>query len=69
MGKDKNFFKGTTCECGYYNHESNVKKYGTCKLCGKVLDKKAKFDYEMYCRLRLWKEQKTRNKYGTYNEL
>lgn len=43
------------CECGYQNHVENVRKYGTCKLCGKTLDKKAKFNYEMYVKLRLWR--------------
>lgn len=43
------------CECGYENHVENVKKYGTCKYCGKVLDSKAKYNYEMYVRLRLWR--------------
>ncbi len=46
------------CECGYQNHKENVKRYGTCRCCGKVLDQKAKFDYEMICRLRLWKNKK-----------
>lgn len=54
--KDKKFLKGVKCECGYFNQEENIKRYGTCKLCGKVLDQKAKFDYEMFCRLRLWRK-------------
>lgn len=44
------------CECGYYNHKDKIQKYGTCKLCGKVLDKKAKYDYEMNKRLKLWRK-------------
>lgn len=44
------------CECGYQNHLENVKRYGTCKFCGSVLDKKAKFNYEMYTKLRLWRK-------------
>ena len=44
------------CECGYYNHKDKIKKYGTCRLCGKVLDKKAKYDYEMNKRLKLWRK-------------
>lgn len=44
------------CECGYQNHIENVKKYGTCRFCNKVLDHKAKYKYEMYCRLRLWRK-------------
>ena len=46
------------CECGYQNHEYNIKKYGTCRSCGKVLDKKAKFEYEMVCKLCLWRRKK-----------
>ena len=45
-------------KCKYQNHEENVKRYGTCKLCKTVLDEKAKFEYEMYCRLRLRKGKK-----------
>jgi len=45
------------CECGYCNHKDNVKRYGTCRGCGKVLDKKAKFNYEMYTKLRLWRKR------------
>lgn len=52
--KDNSFLKGTKCECGYFNQEHNVKRYGTCNGCGKILDPKAKFEYEMVCRLRLW---------------
>lgn len=44
------------CECGYQNHKENIMRYGTCKFCGKVLDKKAKFDYEMYCKLKRWRK-------------
>lgn len=45
------------CECGYNNKWFNVKKYGTCTRCKKVLDKKTKFEYEMYNRLRLWRSK------------
>lgn len=44
------------CECGYSNLKKNVMRYGTCRLCGKVLDPKAKFDYEMYVKLRRWRK-------------
>lgn len=45
------------CEaCGYYNQKFNVDRWGTCKRCNKVLDEKAKFEYEMFCRLRLWRK-------------
>ena len=43
------------CECGYNNQPENVKHYGTCTRCGKVLDERAKFRYEMYNKLRLWR--------------
>ena len=42
--------------CGYQNHKENVRKYGTCKLCGKTLDPKAKYNYEMFIRLRRWRK-------------
>ena len=52
------FIDGTKCDnCGYFNQKCNVDRYGTCKLCGKTLDKKAKVDYEMFCRLRLWRKK------------
>lgn len=43
--------------CGYYNKKYHIKKYGVCNRCHKVLDKKAKFEYEMFCRLRLWRKK------------
>lgn len=49
--------KNIKCECGYCNHEYAIKIYGTCLLCGKVLDKKAKYKYEMNKRLRLWRKK------------
>ena len=45
------------CECGYQNHKTAIQTFGVCKGCGKVLDPKAKFNYEMYCRLRLWRKK------------
>ncbi len=56
--KKKKFLPLITCECGYNNQLENVAKYGTCRLCGKVLDEKAKFNREMYIRLRLWRDKK-----------
>lgn len=44
--------------CGYNNSEKNVNKYGTCTGCRHVLDEKAKYKYEMVCRLKLWKGKK-----------
>lgn len=43
--------------CKYQNHEYNVLKYGTCKLCGRILDKKAKYRYEMFVKLRKWRKK------------
>lgn len=74
MKKYKEELKGIKCDCGYFNQEENLKKYGTCRGCGKVLDQKAKFDYEMFCKLRLWKRKgntKQQSRYGSkkYSEL
>jgi hypothetical protein len=57
MKKDKKFVELITCECGYNNQPENVAKWGTCKGCGKVLNKKIKYRYEMYQRLRLWRKR------------
>lgn len=54
--KWKNDLDNIICECGYANHKDMIQLYGTCKRCGKVLDPKAKYKYEMYCRLRLWRK-------------
>lgn len=53
----KDFLDNVICDCGYHNHKDAVKRFGTCKLCCKVLDPKAKFDYEMFCKLRLWRKK------------
>lgn len=58
MKKRQKIIPLVTCECGYNNQPHNIKKYGVCKGCGKVLDKKAKFDYEMFCKLHLWRNKK-----------
>ena len=44
--------------CDYNNKIYNVEKYGTCTRCGMTVDKKAKYKYEMACRLKLWKGKK-----------
>ena len=70
MGKDRSFYeKMIQCpRCGKWSKKDFIEMYGTC-LCGEVLDEKAKFRYEMFCRLRLWrhknyrKDQIERNKY------
>lgn len=43
------------CECGYNNKLKNINFYGTCTCCGKILNEQAKFRYDMYKKLRLWK--------------
>lgn len=45
------------CECGYQNKQENVQRYGVCRLCGKVLDEKAKFKYDMNKKLKLWRDK------------
>lgn len=57
MKKDKKLIPLVTCVCGYNNQPENVARYGTCRGCGEVLDKKAKFNYEMYSKLRLWRKK------------
>ena len=58
MKKEKVKIEFVTCDCGYNNHPDNIKKYGSCRRCGKVLDPKAKFEYEMVCKLHLWRNKK-----------
>ena len=53
--KKKVFTEHIICECGYNNQPWNVRNYGTCTSCGKVLDQKAKYKYEMNKRLKLWR--------------
>lgn len=55
MGKEKGELQLVVCECGYNNQLYNVKFFGTCTRCRKVLDPRAKFRYEMYKKLRLWR--------------
>ena len=56
---DKSFDELVKCDkCGYNNKKFNIEKYGTCLRCGSVLNKKAKFDYEMFCKLRMWRNHK-----------
>lgn len=57
MKKDRKIIPLVKCECGYNNQPWAIERYGTCKLCGKVLDEKAKFHYEMYDKLRLWRKK------------
>lgn len=47
--------KHIICECGYQNKPFNVKIWGTCTRCRKILDEKAYFKYQMNKKLRLWR--------------
>lgn len=58
MKKKRKYVEFVTCECGYNNQPENVARYGTCRGCGKVLDKKVMFQREMNKRLRLWRKKK-----------
>lgn len=40
-------------DCGYANARYNYLSYGTCTRCGKVLNEKTKFMYEIKSRLRI----------------
>lgn len=55
MKKDIKPLDNIKCECGYQNHKENVQVFGTCRGCGKVLDSKAKYKYEMNKKLKLWR--------------
>ena len=43
-------------KCGKWSKKTYVQQYGTC-LCGEVLDEKAKYKYEMFVRLHLWRKK------------
>lgn len=58
MKKDDFLNKYVKCECSYNNNVERLKIYGTCLRCGKVLDKEAKFKYEMNKKLKLWRNKK-----------
>ena len=58
MSKEEFYSQFVICECGYHNKKNQIKKYGTCNFCGKVLDPRAKLEYEIVCRCRLWKDKK-----------
>lgn len=61
MKRKKNFNEtNIKCQCGYSNHKGLVDIYGTCKLCGAVLDPKAKYRYEMRKKLYLYPGTKRR---------
>ena len=45
---NKNFVKCP--KCGYLNRKEAVAKWGTCLSCKNVLDKRAKFRYDLITR-------------------
>lgn len=53
-GTNEDFMKKNfiTCTCGYNNKISNIKTYGTCLRCGKILDDKANFNRQLFLRMR-----------------
>lgn len=56
--KEKDIFENMIkCpKCGKWSRKSYVEIYGSC-LCGEILDEKAKYKYEMFKRLRLWRNK------------
>ena len=42
----------TICSCGYNNKNKYVKTYGSCLKCGKILDKKAYFNRQLFLKMR-----------------
>ena len=59
MKKEK-FPEFVVCEkCGYNNHPRNVQIYGSCLRCRHVLDKKVKFEYDMFNKLKMWRGKKS----------
>ena len=58
MKKKNKYIELIKCpKCEYCNQIENAKKYGTCTRCGAVIDPKAKFEYEMVTKLRLWRKK------------
>lgn len=62
--KEERYKYKIRCKCGYWNKIDYVNIYGTCLRCGETLNSKAKFKYEMYDRLKLWRYDHNRRKYG-----
>lgn len=57
-------FNLTKCpKCGRYNYNGYVVKYGKCKVCKSVLDKKADFKYTMIRKLHLFKTKQAGHLY------
>lgn len=60
MEKKEIINKNIKCECGYQNHPENIQKYGNCRGCGKIIDERAHYKYEMFKRLNLWRYNKNK---------
>lgn len=43
------------CDCGYNNHKEAIDIYGSCIMCGKILDDRAYFRYQLKKKLKPWK--------------
>ena len=63
--KEKQIASVTCDQCKYCNKLYFIQIYGTCHLCGKVLDPKAKYKYEMRKKLHL-EARKKRSRNGYY---
>lgn len=50
----KDFMKENfiTCECGYNNSKKNVRIYGRCLRCDKVLDEEANFNRQLFLKMK-----------------
>lgn len=47
----------TKCpNCGRYNHNNYVKRYGRCRCCKEILDEQANFKYTMIKKMHLFKK-------------
>ena len=58
MNNQDEYVTGKVCEkCGYRNKKKNYERYGTCTRCGAIIDPKAKFEYEMVTKLKLWRKK------------
>lgn len=56
--KRKNIFEQMIqCpRCGKWSKIGYIQRYGSC-LCEEVLDERAKFKYEMFVRLHMWRNK------------
>ena len=62
--KKKVWEENIICDrCGYQNHKKYIDIYGTCNLCGKVLNQKAKLKYEMFKKLPAYRKNEGRKTY------